>query len=627
MNRYPLWKYLVLAGLLAVAIIYALPNLYGQDPSIQVSGIDGNKVTNATEASIEKVLKSHNLPFKSADIEGKSLLIRFSDPDIQLKAHDYVKAEVGQKYAVALSLASRTPHWLEAIGASPVHLGLDLRGGVYFLLKVETEFSIKARQKGDMHSMAKELREKGIRYTSIALKEPQGISIRFASANKLTEGWKLIRPMYRGYVFRMINQGRIHELRIMLAESTINQIQTYAVNQAMTILRNRVNALGTSEAVVQRQGVDNISVALPGVQDTARAKQLIGKTATVQFKLVDDKHDLEDAVNGNIPLGSQLYKMREGNYPILLTEETILEGSSITYASAGFDEFGNPAVDIRLGGGGESRFHHVTSNNVGKRLAVVYVETQPVKVMRNGKAVTEYRQKRDVISAPVVNQALGNRFQIQGLESSEVARNLALLLRSGALKAPVDYVQEQTIGPSLGQENIDKGLQSLFYGALFIVIFMFIYYRTFGLFTNIAQVLNIIFIVAILSIIGATLTLPGIAGIVLTVGMAVDANVLINERIREELRNGVTPQAAIYAGYERAFSTIIDANVTTLIVAVVLFALGTGTVKGFAVTVIIGIMTSLLTSIYYTRALVNLTYGNRSVKNLSIGMKLPSKDK
>lgn len=620
MNRYSIGTYIGLALLLLVALVYAIPNLYGQDPAVVVSTNQAKQLSSDQVNKVKSLLKKQNFNYRAMESHHGGVLIRFQNSDTQIKARDYLRGELGREYTVALNLAPRTPQWLQSIGAHPMRLGLDLRGGVHFLLKVETDFAVQARVKGDLHGMAEKLRQQNIRYTGIDARNEHNIVLRFDDKTTVSEAYSALERQFNDYVFRQDKVDGHYRLKAIFRDNALSKIRDYSVSQAMTILKNRVNALGTSEAVVQRQGQDHISVALPGIQDTARAKQLIGKTATVQFKLVDSKHDVQQALEGDIPTGSKLYKYKDEGRHVLLKRPTILEGSAITYASAGFDQSGGASVNIRLGGGGETRFHRKTAENVGKQLAVVYVETKPVKVDKNGKMVTEYKQKERVISVATIQQALGNRFQITGLQSQQYAQNLALLLRSGALKAPVHTVQEQTVGPSLGQSNINKGLTSLEVGSLIVILFMALYYRVFGLIADLALFLNVVFIVAILSVIGATLTLPGIAGIVLTVGMAVDANVLVYERIREELRNKMTPQAAIHAGYERAFSTIVDANVTTLIVAVVLYALGTGSVRGFAVTVIVGIFTSMLTSIYYSRATVNLVYGGRRVKNLSIGI-------
>lgn len=618
-NRYPMWKYVLLVFMVIFAAIYAAPNLYGEDIAVQISHQDASPVSQSDVNKVTDALKQHNIPFLSAGIDEKQILVRFEDTDTQLKASDYIKATVGDKYIVAPNLAARTPQWLQNLGAEPLKLGLDLRGGVHFLLNVDINAVMKARETGDVHSISNELRQANIRYSRLTSSPNNGIVINFRDEQTLQQAYKLVPKRFPEYVVtQQMNDGS-YTMRAVLSEAAVTKLRNYAVEQSMSILRNRINELGVSEAVVQRQGMSKISVDMPGVQDTTRAKDIIGKTATLEFRLVDDEHDLESAMAGVVPIGSRLYKREDGR-PILLKSQVILRGSSITYATAAFDETNSPQVNVQLGGGGERTFHKVTAANVGKAMAVVYVETKTTQKIVNGEMQTVRTPVEKVINVATIQSALGNSFRITGLQSQRYSQDLALLLRSGSFTAPIEFVQERIVGPKLGKENIRKGITSLIYGFILIVLFMLAYYRMFGFFANMALLLNVVFIVALLSLLGATLTLPGIAGIVLTVGMAVDANVLINERIREELRHGMSPQAAIRAGYERAFSTIVDANVTTLIVAVVLFTLGSGQVKGFAVTLSIGLLTSMLTAIFFTRALVNLIYGKRkTLHSLSIG--------
>lgn len=618
-NHYPVWKNILLGVLLLIGLVYAAPNLFGDDPAVQISATGTATVNALVLEQAKKALDQHKLKYTKTEQTADSLLIRFADTDTQLQARDYIKTALGDNYIVALNLASRTPHWLTSIGAMPMKLGLDLRGGVHFLLEVDTESLVKAREDGDVRSIGEQLREKNIRYSGIERLQPHGVLLRFRDADNLDRASSLLKSRFPDYTIEKVPAKNEYKLHVEMTDAAVFKIIDYALDQTMNTLRNRVNELGVSEAIVQRQGANHISVDLPGIQDTARAQDIIGKTATLKFQMVDIEHDPESALAGDVPVGSKLY-IYEG-HPVLLKEQIILQGNSITYAASGFSQQdGRPSVTVHLGGGGESTFHRVTSENVGKPMSVVYVEVKPQDQVVNGKHITINRTEERVISVATINSALGNNFEITGLKTAKEAQDLSLLLRSGALVAPTNIVEELTVGPSMGKANIHKGFISVVVGFVFVVLFMAFYYRFFGLVANMALLLNLIFIVAVLSILSATLTVPGIAGIVLTVGMAVDSNVLIYERIREELRNGVSPQASIYAGYERALTTIIDANVSTLIVAIVLFALGSGAVKGFAVTLTIGLITSMITAIVFTRAVVNFVYGKKNVKKLSIGI-------
>lgn len=617
-NHYPLWKNLLLGFLLVVAIVYAMPNLFSSDPSVQISATGTAMITDNILERTKKALIDNHLQYLKIERQGDNLLIRFADLDIQIKARDLIKTTLGEDYIVALNIASRTPHWLSSLGANPMKLGLDLRGGVHFLLNVDFNDMLKKREDGDLHSIINDLRESGIRYLSINRIQPHGVVITFADANNLEKGQSELSRRLQDYTFTKVTSAEGGaKLQVAMAEKAIFKVADEAIEQTVTTLRHRVDELGVSEAIVQRQGVDHVSVDLPGIQDTVRAKELIGKTATLKFQMVDMEHDVEAAMAGDMPLGSKLYE-HEGR-KLLLKDQVILQGNSITYSAAEFSQDGRPAVSVRLGGGGESTFQRVTAESIGKAMAIIYVETKTDRQVIAGKETTVNRQIEQIISVATIQSALGNNFQITGLHSEKYAQDLSLLLRSGALVAPVSFAQELTVGPSTGKANIHKGIISIVVGYIFVILFMALYYRGFGLIADTALLLNLVFIVAILSILGATLTLPGMAGMVLTVGMAVDSNILIYERIREELRSGMSPQSSIFAGYQRAFATIVDANVATLIVAIVLYALGTGPVKGFAVVLTIGLMTSMLTSIVFTRAIVNWVYGNRNVKRLSIG--------
>jgi len=614
MNHYPLWRYILLAILIVWGVLYALPNLYGDYPAIQISTKNG-AITAELQSQVEAVLQEQKIPHGELKAEKSDLMIAFSDTPEQLEAQDSLKSHLGPDYVVAANLIPKTPAWLQAIHAHPMHLGLDLRGGIHFLLAVDVNALLDAHVNGDLHSMADQLRREKIRYAGMHLMPNRGLSIQFRDAETRAAADDLLHRSFPEYV---ITKTEDNALNFKLSEESILKITNYAIDQNMTTLRNRVNALGVVESVVQRQGVDHISVDLPGIQDAARAKDMIGKVATIRMQLVDVEHDTESAKNGVIPFGSHLYAYQD--QPVLLKDQVVLKGESIINAVPSMDQNGRAAVSIRLNGSGTELFSHITAANIGKPLSVVYVEMVERKQMIDGKEVTVHQPVESVISVATIQSALGNNFEITGLESDHYAKNLALLLRSGAYSAPVSFVEERLVGPSLGAANIHQGVMSTLIGSLVVILFMAFYYRVFGLVADMALLLNIVFIIAILSALGATLTLPGIAGIVLTVGMAVDANVLINERIREELRNKMSVQASIAAGYERAFATIVDANVTTLIVAIILFALGSGSVQNFAITLIIGLLTSMLTAIFFTRALVNLIYGRRAVKKLSIGI-------
>ncbi|WP_367606395.1 protein translocase subunit SecD [Legionella sp. W05-934-2] len=617
-NRYPLWKNIMLVVLAVVALVYSIPNLYTEEPAIQINPPAGQSVEKVS-TEVKQALSNDKMPFERLDVENNQIDIRFSSTDNQLKARDLLKADLGNDYTIALNLAPTTPNWLSSIGAEPMKQGLDLRGGVHFLLEVDVDAVIGRRFEGMIKSIAQDLREDGIRYSGIRYFKNQGVNVRFRSLQSLEDALRSLKAKNPAAVYTKFADS--YSMIVTLPPAELNQIRQNTIDQTMSILRNRVNELGVGEAVVQQQGATRVAVDLPGIQDATRAKQILGGTATLEFHMVDSENDpMLAKQTGAIPIDSRLYDMK--GQPILLKRQVVLSGDAITSAVSSFDQqSASPSVQIQLGGGGEALFSKVTRKNIGKRMAIVFVESKTtLEPDSSGDLKRVTRKEERVISAPVIQSALGNNFQITGLTDSKEASNLALLLRAGALPAAIYPVEERTVGPSLGKENIRRGIISLEVGMALILLTMLVYYRFFGLVANIALILNLLFLTALLSIIGATLTLPGIAGIVLTVGMAVDANVLIYERIREEIRNGLTPHAAIFAGYERAFSTIIDANITTLIVGVVLFAIGTGPVKGFAVTLCLGLLTSMLTAITYTRAMVNWFYGRRNVKKLSIGI-------
>jgi preprotein translocase subunit SecD len=616
-NKFPLWKNLMLVVIAVIGLIYAIPNIYSEFPVVQISS-DTAIDPKALESEVRGLMENSHLSFGAITSTREGLEVRFTSPDTQLLARDVIKNGLGSQYTVALNLAPSTPKWLSAIRAEPMKQGLDLRGGVHFLLEVDIESVVNRRYEGLTKSMGQDLRQAGIRYAGIRYVLNKGIDIRFRTPDMTTTALNTLQSNYPGMEIKPLADGA--GVIATLSPTELNAIRQNTIEQTMGILRNRVNELGVGEAVVQQQGGTRVAVDLPGIQDAARAKQILGGTATLQFHLVDQEADPQIAKrSGAVPLGDKLYLM--DGQPILLKRQVVLSGDSITSAASSFDQqSATPAVQIQLGGGGETFFTKITRENIGKRMAIVFVETK-TKMVKEGdltKRVTTHEER--VISAPVIQSALGHNFQITGLKDTKEATNLALLLRAGALPAAIYTVEERTVGPSLGKENIRRGIISLEVGMACILILMLLYYRLFGVVANIALLLNLILLCALLSMIGATLTLPGIAGIVLTVGMAVDANVLINERIREELRHGVSPQAAIYAGYERAFATILDANITTFIVAIVLFSIGTGAIRGFAVTLSLGLITSMLTGVTYTRAIVNMIYGRRNVKKLSIGI-------
>lgn len=618
LNKYPLWKNILIVIILIAGIIYAAPNLYGEDPAVQISGSATTPINSSTIQLVQSALQSAAITSKSIQQTGPELLVRFFNTDSQLKAKDVIKAALGDDYTVAINLAPSTPKWLTALNAQPMRLGLDLRGGVHFALEVDMSDLIAQRMQGLVKNMSDALRQANIRYAAI-LQQQNQIVLGFRDQDTQASAFALLKRQFPELQFVQQNSGDRYQLFAAWSPDGLNDLRQHAIDQTMTTLRNRVNELGVAEPVVQQQGPDRIAVDLPGVQDTARAQQILGGTATLEFRLVDIQHDpVIAATNRTIPPGSKLYMFEDR--PVLLQDQVILTGNSITDASASFGEDGRPSVNISLGGGGEAYFHRITGENVGKPLAIVYVETRMQSQLIDGKVVNTPKKVERVISVATIQSALPSNFEITGLTDPQESRDLSLQLRAGALPALTYVVEERTIGPQLGAENIHMGFISIVAGFILAVIFMAVYYRVFGLIADLALAFNLILLVAVLSLLGMTLTLPGMAGIVLTVGMAVDANVLIFERIREELRNGVPPQASIHAGYERALATIIDANVTTLIAALVLFGIGTGPVKGFAVTLSFGLLTSMLTGLMFTRAMVNMAFGGRQIKHLPIGI-------
>ena len=615
LNRYPLWKYLLIGIVLLVGLVYSLPNLYPEDPSVQISSVRGDATIDADQLdSIRQSLLDAGIDIKGVESEDTRVLIRLEDPDDQLRSRDMITNMLGDDYVVALNLAEATPQWLQALSASPMTLGLDLRGGVHFLLEVDMDAALEQRLEVNASAMREQLRSERIRYRGTEI-EGRSLTFTFTNEEDRDTARRLIAREFRDFDYDSVGDGRGAQLVMTMTEQAVNDLQDYAVNQNLTTLRNRVDELGVAEPMVQRQGPDRIVVELPGVQDTVAAKRVVGATANLEFRL-EARPDTPD-------IETQSFSFRnDPSRTADLMRDVIITGDSVSSASRSFDENGRPQVNINLDGTGGTLMNRATRTNIGRNMAVLFIEhrTRDTTVIEDGEEVTvrEPYTERGLISLATIQSALGNSFRITGLDSPTEAAELALLLRSGSLAAPIYFVQERTIGPSLGAENIKRGVMSVQVGLLLVVLFMLIRYKVFGIFANMALALNLTLLIAAMSMLGATLTLPGIAGIVLTLGMAVDANVLIFERIREELRSGLSVQQAIHAGYERAFSSIVDANITTLLVAVILFSIGTGPVKGFAVTLSLGIITSLFTALLVTRSMVNLTYGGKPVKKLWI---------
>jgi len=614
LNKYPLWKTLMVAFIVAIGALYATPNLYGEDPAVQVSGLRGIEANTATLDAIRGYLSDSNIDYASIVLEKGQILTRFKNTEEQLKARDVLDDNLGKKYSVALNLTPDTPDWLAAIGGTPMKLGLDLSGGVSFLMEVNMKEAINKAKIGMVSDFRGDLRGEKIRYRSVK-EDGNAIVVKFRQVEDLDKGKSLLKKRYQDLL--LSSDEDTLTLTAQMTELKLKEIREYALQQNITIIRNRVNELGVAEPLVQRQGKKHIVIELPGVQDTAKAKEILNATATIEFRLVDTTGDLNAALNGRIPASSILLTDKNGK-PTLLKKRIMLTGDHITDAKSGFDEFSRPQVNISLDSAGGSKMSNGTKNNIGKPMATVFIEYKPTD-KRDHEGNMIFEKVQEVISVATIQARLGKSFRITGAGSPAEAHNLALLLRAGALIAPIAIVEERTVGPTLGAENVKLGFQAIMMGFGLVFIFMVIYYRAFGVVANLALAANLVLIIGIMSMIpGAALTLPGMAGIVLTVGMAVDANVLIFERIREEIREGKTIQQAIHQGYDAAFSTIIDANITTLIAALILFAVGTGPVKGFAITLSIGIMTSMFTSVIGTRAVVNAVWGGKSLKKLPI---------
>ena len=610
MNKYPAWKYLLIVMVLILGVLYALPNLFGEDPALQITSARGFAIPLDLDANIEDALVVETIEFKNKERAGNRMLYRFNSTEDQLRASDVIKQALGEQYVVALNLAHATPTWLRAFGGKPMTLGLDLQGGVHFLMQVDMDTARSQQLDRYVDDLRSALRDERIRYVSVR-REGNGLLALLRSVEDRGSALEVIRKdqSLQGLIVKELDTEEYFGISATVREQQLLELQQTALKQNINTLRNRVNEIGVAEPVIQQQGADRVVVQLPGVQDTVDAKKIIGATATLEYRAVDEANDAFTAAQtGRIPPESRMYT-DAGGQPILLKKRLIVAGDQLIGASSGFDQqTGQPQVSVTLDGVGAKRMLDFTRENVGNRMAVVYIE------QKSGGRKTE-----EVISVAVVREPFGKRFQTTGLDSMAEASQLALLLRAGALAAPMEIVEERTVGPSLGADNVEQGFKSVLIGFLLVLVFMAAYYRVFGLVADLALFANMVLLISLLSMLGATLTMPGIAGIVLTVGMAVDANVLIFERIREELRNGNTPQASIRAGYDKAFSTIADANITTLIAAFVLFLFGTGPIKGFAVTLSLGIMTSMFTAIMGTRAVVNLIYGGQKrVRKLSI---------
>jgi preprotein translocase subunit SecD len=609
MNRYPIWKYLVIAVALAIGLLYTLPNFFGEAPAVQVSSSKATvKIDTAMVGRVEAGLKKAALEPSGVVYDGNSVKVRFRDTDTQLKAKDVLDHELNPDqtdkiYVVALNLLSNSPLWLARLNALPMYLGLDLRGGVHFLLQVDMKQALNKRLDSTVSDLRTLLKDKNVRAPVVRTSE--GVEVRFRDAETRDKARNLIADNSPGLALADGGEGTDLKLQVSLKPQFEKEVLDTALKQNMTTLHNRVNELGVAEPVIQQQGADRIVVQLPGVQDTAKAKDILGRTATLEARLVDLTQEAQQATigNGPVPFGSELFKIGRGA-PVVLRKQVIFTGEQLTGAQATFDENQRPAVAINLNDAAGRVLREVSRENLKKPMAVVLFE----------------RGRGEVLTVATIQAELGSRFQITGMESPQASNDLALLLRAGALAAPMEIIEERTIGPSLGADNIRKGFDSVKFGFVAIAAFMIVYYLLFGLFSTVALAVNLLLLVAVLSLLQATLTLPGMAAIALTLGMAIDANVLINERVREELRNGATPQAAISAGYERAWGTILDSNVTTLIAGLALLAFGSGPVRGFAIVHVLGILTSMFSAVFFSRGLVNLWYGRqKKLAKVSIG--------
>ncbi|WP_032092909.1 protein translocase subunit SecD [Necropsobacter rosorum] len=615
LNRYPLWKNLMVILVVAIGLLYSLPNLYGEDPAVQISGTRGQEANSALLGEVQHILAQNQLPLKSIMLENGSILARFNNTDDQLLAKDKITETLGNNYSVALNLAAATPKWLTDIGGNPMKWGLDLRGGVRFLMEVDMNTALSKRQEQLQDNLRTELRKEKYQYSAIRGGENFTTLVTLAKPEQLSGAQRFLRKQHPTLE---VNEVSNNTLSLGLSDAALNEARDHAIEQNLSILRRRVEELGVSEPVIQRQGAERIVVELPGVQDTARAKEILGATATLEFRLVNQNANPDAAARGMVPSDSEVKLDRHGN-PVVLYKRAVLGGEHITNASSGVDQnTASPQVSVTLDSEGGEIMSQTTKLNLKKPMATLYVEYKDSgKKDENGKTVLEKHE--EVINVATIQGRFGSQFQITGIDSPAEAQNLSVLLRSGALTAPIQIVEERTVGPSLGAQNVEQGLKAGVWGLAIVILFMLVYYKLFGLFANIALMANMVLLVGLMSLLpGATLTMPGIAGIILSVGMSVDANVLIFERIKEEMRNGRSVQQAINEGYNGAFTSIFDANLTTILTAVVLYAVGTGPVKGFAITLSLGVAISMFTAITGTRMLVNWLYGGKKVEKLSI---------
>ena len=609
MNRYPMWKNIFIAIVILIGLIYTIPNFFGESPAVQVTPAKSStKLDPALLGQVEAIFKQEKIAYDGIYLDARGVKARFANTDTQIKAKDVLQTSLGKDYTVALNLLSRSPNWLRSMGAKPMYLGLDLRGGVHFLMQVDMKAALDKAAERFVGDFRASLRKERISYIGVT-REGQAVEVRFASDAELSKAKSVISKEFPNLTLNESSNGGDKILSATLSVPEQKRIQDFALKQNIQTLHNRINELGVAEPIIQQQGADRVVVQLPGVQDTAKAKDILGRTATLEIRMVDeektDAATLEKANSGQAPLGDEVYKTREGR-AILVKKNVVLTGDYITDAGPGVNsQTGQSVVNVTLDGRGARVFQQITRENVGKRMAILLIE----------KGNTE------VVTAPVINEEIGGgRVQISGMANTQEATDISLLLRAGALAAPMDIIEERTVGPSMGQDNITRGVHSTLWGFAAIAVMMMIYYMAFGVVSVLALAINLLLLVALLSMLQATLTLPGLAAIALALGMAIDANVLINERVREELRNGNTPQASIHAGYDRAFDTILDSNVTTLIAGLALFMFGTGPIKGFAVVHVLGILTSMFSAVLVSRAMVNFIYGyRRKVEKLSIG--------
>ncbi|MCH6483990.1 protein translocase subunit SecD [Pseudoxanthomonas sp. LH2527] len=627
MLEFPRWKYALILIVVLASALYALPNLYPQDPSVQITANRGFAIDAALRGRVDAALKDAGVQAKEVDTEAASMLVRLPSLEAQTTANDALRKALGDDYLVALSLASTVPDWLGATGARPMVQGLDLQGGVHFVLQVDQKAALDKRVDGYVEDTRVTLRDKRIRYTSVERRPNNSIVVTLADGEDVAAAQQALAQTLSS---RGNNAGTLatgsgltyqatgQQITIGLPQAELEQIASEAIEQNLTTLRNRINEIGVSEPIIQRQGDDRVVVQLPGVQDTAEAKRLIGATATLEFRAVVEGNAADAVASGRIPPEAKVYQLRDNAGPVLLNKRVLASGDEMVNARVGVDNNGLPAVDVTLNNIAGQRMFDYTSANVGKLMSVVYIERVPTVTMVDGKEVRSVRVREEALSPTRIAGVFGKNFQTTGLEKTE-ADNLAKLLRAGSLAAPMDFIEERVVGPSLGKENVERGTKAVVFSFIFALAFFLVYYRMFGLITCIALLLNLVMVVAVMSLFGATMTLPGFAGLALTIGMSVDANVLINERIREELRAGVPPQAAIATGYDKASGTIFDSNMTALLAGVALYAFGTGPLKGFAVTMVIGILTSVFTAVTVSRGIATLIYGGRrKIKSIAI---------